>query len=156
MHSSSPPAAAEPAGRDSEWHCSRWKAVRNPCPCHHLSYQPCVGRHSRRANEEAGLNFRKLFFCFSSSPTTGTSTGFPCYFPMRSESQTPRLLPKGPHFSLCAQERGCMWESHAFTLPSFRQRLGTENLLFGCKKKLLPCRRDADKYQRAGRVSGLG
>lgn len=49
-----------------------------------------------------------------------------------------------------------MGKVHVFSFASFGQRLGTEKLLFGCKRKLLPCRRDADKYQRAGRVSGLG
>lgn len=62
------------------------ETMRKPCPCQHLSYQPCVERHSRRANE-AGLNFGKCFFCFSSSPTTDSSTGIPCYFPMHSELQ---------------------------------------------------------------------
>lgn len=77
-------------------------------PCHRLSYQSCVGRHSRRANETS-LNFRKCFFCFTSNLTTGSSTGFPCYFPCSLNHRclpAPRLLPSG-HTVLCGLTSHC-------------------------------------------------
>lgn len=161
-HSSNLLPGAETAGRDSLWHCCLWETVRKLCPSHHLSYQPCLGRPSRRANE-ASLNFRKCFFCFSSSLTTGSSTS-PCSLSHRC-LPAPRLLPNG-HTVLCGLTSHCsrkqcvLKEDDArgkgMCLPSFGQRLGTEKLLFGCKKKLVPHRNEAEKYQRAGRVSGLG